>query len=171
MIKHLILLQNQKVALFRIHNNEMEPILKEGEKIFALKEDFWEWWQDAAEYMQGDPVDICFVFDKPHPLIQESAFYTPLNEQSQWTQENILEVFDFIGLGKVQLFQADCAESKEDLENVFFTNITLNAPKIIHPFTQETPKSVRNKAQETEAQRFYRELQEKEEQERREKQK
>ena len=69
MIRHLILLQNQKVALFRIHNNKVEPILKEGEKIFALKEDFWEWWQEAAEYMQGDCVDICFVFDKPHPLI------------------------------------------------------------------------------------------------------
>jgi len=40
-----------------------------------IKMDFWKWWENEVEYMQGDAVDIAFVWDTPIPLITESAFY------------------------------------------------------------------------------------------------
>lgn len=172
-ITNLIILKDQKIALVEIHNNTLESIKKEGEIFFDAEKGFWEWWENSAEYMQGDAVDMAFVWDTPSPLITESAFYEPSKKDTQWNQENILEALSLVGLENLQLLHGDC---EADQKNVLFTNIEITSIEITSksivprtPIKKHNPKEIEipeKRAQETEAQKHYREMIEKEERER-----
>lgn len=167
-ITHLMVLKNQKIALFRIHNNKLDNIKREGEIFFDAKSDFWKWWENEVEYMQGDAVDMAFVWDTPSPLITESAFYEPLKKDTQWNQEIILEALSLVGLENLQLLHENCGA---DQKNVLFTNIEITFDSIVPrvPIKKPNPKAIeipKKRVQETEAQKYYREMIEKEERER-----
>lgn len=167
-ITHLMVLKNQKISLFRIHNNKLDNIKREGEIFFDAKSDFWKWWENEAEYMQGDAVDMAFVWDTPSPLITESAFYESLKKDTQWNQEIILEALSLVGLENLQLLHENCGA---DQKNVLFTNIEITFDSIVprNSRKKSNPKEIeipKKRAQETEAQKYYREMIEKEERER-----
>lgn len=165
---YLVILKGQEIALFRIHNNILENRRKEGKQFFDATEDFWEWWENSVEYMQGDIVDMAFVWDTPSPLMTESEFYEPLKKDTQWNQEIILEALSLVGLENLQLLQGNC---EADQKNALFTNIEITSESIVPRNSRKklNPKEIEipeKRAQETESQKYYREMIEKEERER-----
>ena len=61
MIKNLFVINQGKIALFRLHDNRLEEIKKEGEIFFDLTDGFWGWWVGGVDYVSGDSIDLCFV--------------------------------------------------------------------------------------------------------------
>lgn len=95
-IKNLICLENDKASVIRFVSDKMEFIRKDGEVDFPITTDFWDWWKKVVSYIDGDPVDICFVYDKNYDLLQGNDI--PKNniinsEESAWKVEHIKSYF------------------------------------------------------------------------------
>ena len=69
-VKNLICLENNRVSVIRYKANKLEFVKKDGEIDFPITMDFWEWWKRAVSYIEGEEVDICFIYDKNYDLLQ-----------------------------------------------------------------------------------------------------
>ena len=95
-IKNLICFENDKASVIRLKSDNLEFIKKDGEIEFPITIDFWEWWKRVVSYIEGDYIDICFVYDKNYDLLQENEI-TRNNiinfENSSWKLEHIKSYF------------------------------------------------------------------------------
>ncbi|RTJ79961.1 hypothetical protein C3H43_01880 [Campylobacter jejuni] len=97
-IHNLFFIIANKITLCKFYNNELSILQKEGENSFEIKHDFWNWWEDKEEYMQGDKLDFAFVWDKENEIIFQSSFFVGFLENSIWDKnmlEKALNMLDF----------------------------------------------------------------------------
>lgn len=95
-VKNLICLENDKASVIRLKADKMEFVKKDGEIEFPITIDFWDWWKRVVSYIDGDPVDICFVYDKQYDLLSENDINKNniINtEGSCWKVEHIKSYF------------------------------------------------------------------------------
>jgi len=95
-VKNIICLENNKVSVIRSKANKLEFVKKDGEVDFPVTVDFWDWWKRAVSYIDGDSVDICFVYDKDYDLLHDNGIIAKniLNsEESSWKVEHIKSYF------------------------------------------------------------------------------
>jgi hypothetical protein len=87
MIKNLICIENSIISVIRLKSDKLEFLKKDGEVEFPITIDFWDWWKKAISYIEGDSVDMCFVYDKDYDILRED-FITQNNilntEESSW---------------------------------------------------------------------------------------
>ena len=96
MIKNLICLENNKVSVIRLKDDKLEFIKKDGEIEFPITADFWEWWKRSVQYILGEQIDLCFVYDKNYDLLNEREVLQNniINtEASEWKVEHIKSYF------------------------------------------------------------------------------
>lgn len=164
MIKNLFLINNKKITIFREHNNKIETIGREGEKAFEIFQDFWEWWKDIVGYSEGELLDICYVWDEESKIIFQSNFFKTSQKDSMWTQDLVYQVLSQFGLKDFVLLLENDSPNTEQ-KNIFFTSISKNH-KINLSKSQEINFNSCVNRNETEAQKYYRQLREQEKQER-----
>lgn len=95
-VKNIICLDENKASVIRLISKELEFVKKDGEVDFPIMTDFWNWWKKVVSYVEGDPVDICFVYDKNYDLINECDVYEKNiinSEESIWKVEHIKSYF------------------------------------------------------------------------------
>lgn len=95
-IRNLICLEDDIVSVIRFRSEELEFVKKDGETEFPVTDDFWTWWKGVVSYIEGDPVDICFVYDKEYALLQENEIIDNniINtENSVWKINHIKQYF------------------------------------------------------------------------------
>lgn len=95
-VKNLICLENDKASVIRFMSDKLEFIRKDGEIDFPITIDFWEWWKKVVSYIAGNPVDICFVYDKNYDLLQENDIIENNiinSKESKWKVEHIKSYF------------------------------------------------------------------------------
>ena len=64
--RYLFFLYNGEVTVINFEKHGQKKFCyekREGEKCFPISDDFWDWWKRAAAYINGEPVDFCFLFD------------------------------------------------------------------------------------------------------------
>ena len=95
-IKNLICFEKDKASVIRLKSDKMEFVKKDGEIEFPITIDFWDWWKKVVSYIEGDFVDICFVYDKNYDLLQESEVISNNiinSKDSSWKIEHIKSYF------------------------------------------------------------------------------
>lgn len=135
-IKNLICLENDKASVIRFKSDKLEFVRKDGEIDFPITIDFWEWWKRVVSYVDGDPVDICFVYDKNYDLLQENDVTTNNiinSEDSSWKIEHIKSYFwelkpTYLSLVIVGLEQQEYVLSgdKGAASRRFYTNLNFS---------------------------------------------
>lgn len=136
-IKNLICLENDKASVIRFKSDKLEFIRKDGEIDFPITIDFWEWWKRVVSYVDGDPVDICFVYDKNYDLLLENDV-TKNNiinsDDSSWKIEHIKSYFwelkpTYLSLVIVGLEQQEYVLSgdRSAASRRFYTNLNFSA--------------------------------------------
>ncbi|MBF7045883.1 hypothetical protein IY974_04825 [Campylobacter volucris] len=158
MIRNLFLIDNKKIAVFRYRNENIEPIKKEGEIFFTIDKDFWIWWEKTVEYIKDNELDLCFIWNKKNELIFNHSFFVENLENTIWNTSIAKKILDkYIPKSKL-------SDKKEQFaKNIFYTNISLQN-KVSKDICIEGALK-----QETKAQKYFRELMEKEAQERKSK--
>ncbi|MCW0185709.1 hypothetical protein OJP00_03855 [Campylobacter lari] len=158
MIRNLFLINNKKIAVFRYRNENIEPIKKEGEIFFTIDEDFWIWWEKTVEYIKDDELDLCFVWNKKNELIFNHSFFVENLEDTIWNISIVKKVLNkYIPHSKL------INKQETHTQNSFYTNVSLQ-DKVSKDVCIEGALK-----QETKAQKYFRELMEKEAQERKNK--
>lgn len=96
-VRNLICLENNRASVIRFMADKLEFVKKDGEIDFPITLDFWEWWEKVVSYIDGDSVDICFVYDKNYDLLKENNNIIKNNvinsEESRWKVEHIKSYF------------------------------------------------------------------------------
>lgn len=95
-VKNLICLENDRASVIRFMTDKLEFVRKDGEVDFPISIEFWDWWKRVASYIDGDPVDICFVYDKNYDLLKENDIIKNniINSpKSRWKIEHIKSYF------------------------------------------------------------------------------
>lgn len=96
MICNLIFIKNEEIAVFRLIGEQIVPLKKDGNIFFKIEEDFWEWWKDTIDYVDGDILDFCFIWDKEAQVIFQSPFFVHNPVDSGWDTQTILSVLSFV---------------------------------------------------------------------------
>lgn len=110
---------------------------REGETHFPISDDFWDWWRKAAAYINGEPVDFCFLFDNREYSILSHDFLQA--ENTCWTRKAVEDFFtgmqDFSHISlisengrEVRIDKADQMFA-DNTVTVFYTNIPLESSK------------------------------------------
>ena len=165
MIKNLFVINQGKIALFRLHDNRLEEIKKEGEIFFDLTDGFWGWWVGVVDYVSGDSLDLCFVWNKEQSIIFDNKFFKQIDKKTAWNKNIILQALNALGIKNAILKDKDTKiDNVAFKSNIFFTNLSFsnvvcNADNFIKVKAQKESKS----------QAYYRKLLEKEALERRKK--
>ena len=95
-VKNLICLEKDQASVIRFRSDKLEFIKKDGEIDFPITIDFWDWWKKVVSYVDGDEVDLCFVYDKNYDLLQNDEILTNNvinSEKSSWKIEHIKSYF------------------------------------------------------------------------------
>ena len=95
-IKNLICLENDRASVIRLKDDELNFVKKDGETDFPITIDFWEWWKRVVSYIDGDDVDICFIYDKKYDLLSENNILKKNivnTNDSKWKVEHIKYYF------------------------------------------------------------------------------
>lgn len=150
-VKNLICLENNKASVIRFKSDKLEFIKKDGEIDFPITIDFWEWWKRVVSYIDGDSVDICFVYDKNYDLLQENDV-TRNNiinsEDSSWKVEHIKSYFwelkptylNLVIVGAEQQEYSLCGD-KVTASRRFHTNLNF---KVINTTSNKSEKNIEN---------------------------
>lgn len=96
MVKNIIFVENSNVSVIRLKKDRLEFLKKDGEVEFPITVDFWDWWKMSLSYIDGDEVDICYVYDKDYDFLSEEFIQNSniLNtEDSSWNLGWIKEYF------------------------------------------------------------------------------
>lgn len=96
MICNLFFIKNEEIAVFRLFGEQIVPLKKDGNIFFKVEEDFWEWWKDTIDYVDGDILDFCFVWDKELQIISQSPFFICNSTNSVWNSQSMLNVLNFV---------------------------------------------------------------------------
>ena len=70
-VKNIICLENDRASVIRLKSDKLEFVKKDGEIDFGISIDFWDWWKKVVSYVEGDEVDICFIFDKNYLIYSD----------------------------------------------------------------------------------------------------
>ncbi|EAK0951999.1 hypothetical protein KJQ73_02815 [Campylobacter lari] len=154
MIRNLFLIDNEKIAVFRYRNENIEPIKKEGEVFFTIDEDFWVWWEKTVEYIKNDELDLCFVWNKKNDLIFNHSFFVENLEDTIWNISIAKKILD-------QYMPNSKLINKQEThtQNSFYTNASLQIIK-------DTNINDTTLKQESRSQKYFRQKREKQAQER-----
>lgn len=95
-VKNIICLENDRASVIRLKSDKLEFVKKDGEIDFPITLEFWDWWKKVVSYIDGDAVDICFVYDKKYDLLQDNKILNNNiinSEESVWRIEHIKSYF------------------------------------------------------------------------------
>ena len=96
MIKNIIFVEKSIVSVIRLKKDSLEFLKKDGEIEFPLTVDFWDWWKRSLSYIEGNKVDICYIYDKDYDFLCEE-FVQEVNVlntvESSWNLGWIKEYF------------------------------------------------------------------------------
>lgn len=136
-VRNLICLENDRASVIRLKSDKLEFVKKDGEIEFPITIDFWMWWKQVVSYIDGDSVDICFVYDKKYDLLQEQTVLENniLNtENSSWKIQHIKSYFwelkpTYINLLIIGSEQQEYVLSggKNSVSRRFYTNLNFQA--------------------------------------------
>lgn len=130
------------VSVIRLKNGRLEFLKKDGEWEFPITLDFWDWWKKAISYIDGDSVDICYIYDKDYDFLHEEFVENnnALNtEGSSWNLEYIKSYFwklkptyfsiSIIGLSE-QEYNLGGDGSTSKYRKRFYTNLNFKATEV-----------------------------------------
>lgn len=79
-----------KVSAATFQNDAYVYVKDDGNNKIQISENFWNWWKEKMEYVEGDVVDICVISDRIYPELELTGFPNIVSEdQTFWTEENI----------------------------------------------------------------------------------
>jgi len=156
-VKNLICLENDRASVIRLRSDKLEFVKKDGEIDFPITIDFWEWWKRVVSYIDGEPVDICFVYDKNYDLLQANSIAenNVINtEESSWKVEYIKSYFwqlkpTYINLVIVGAEQQEYAlgGDKGAISRRFYTNLNFE----VSDESNEVEENIENESTETDS--------------------
>lgn len=137
-MKHinLFLIINETMRVF---DENLKPLLKDGEMEFKINEHFWQWWKESVGYVKGDECDLCFVWDKENEIVFHHDLFQSKIDGSAWGKGDIVKILENLGFDK----KFDLLNANQTLSNsskvVFFTNV--NIKSCIKPYKQNSLQS------------------------------
>ncbi|MDL0103803.1 hypothetical protein NYG95_06215 [Campylobacter felis] len=166
-ICNLFLIKDHKITICKFYNSELLALKNEGATSFEIWDDFWKWWEEKEEYVQGDELDFAFIWDEQNPVIFQSPFFTEYLQDSIWNKSIVEKV--------LSKFQCDFKIKTEDGAIIgskkkklcLSSNITLQNKINNHSIVLDGDGEELEK--ETETYKHFREQREREEKERLEK--
>lgn len=88
--KCIIFADGGQVSAATFQNNEYCYIKDDGNEGIQLRKNFWEWWKEKMEYVEGDIVDICIISDQKYPELEFTDFSSIVSEgETFWKEANI----------------------------------------------------------------------------------
>ena len=133
--RYIFFIQRNIISVF---SDEFEPVTNCGEIEFELKDNFWNWWKDAVDYLSDDIIDFCFIYDKEYDILEDDFLK---NYKSFWNIEDIKKFFERKNnLSNINVIDANNNELilnksrfiDDNQEIVFYTNINFEAVKEIN---------------------------------------
>lgn len=115
-------------------------IKNQGEKMFPVTANFWDWWKSAVCYLSSELTDFCFIYDKEYDIIfDDFVKNTEKPKKSCWT-ENTVKTFLSTMLEYTHIVLIDCKENKikidksnvefcDNTPKTFYTNMEYNGNK------------------------------------------
>ncbi|TQR33137.1 hypothetical protein DMB92_04050 [Campylobacter sp. MIT 99-7217] len=157
-ICNLFLLKEGQIAVFKLHNNELTNLTKEGEVFFTLEQDFWQWWQDKTSFEKDEnELDLAFVWDEENPLFFESEFFKPCLENSLWQRSWLEDILKKIAKDMgIKSYDGDLVGKGE-----IYLNSNIKLDKNIKAKKDIKQDSEENLEEETEMYRFFKQEQQK----------
>lgn len=95
-IRNLFFIKQNKIAIFRIIGDQIVPLKKDGNIFFEIEGGFWDWWKETTDYIEGDDLDFCFIWDKENSSILQHPLFVSFRKDSVWNTEVILNIIDSI---------------------------------------------------------------------------
>lgn len=139
-VKNIICLENDRASVIRLKSDKLEFVKKDGEIDFPITLEFWDWWKKVVSYIDGDAVDICFVYDKKYDLLQDNKILDNNiinSEESVWRIEHIKSYFwelkpTYLHLAIVNPDNQEYILGSAESSNIrrFSTNLAFKIPKV-----------------------------------------
>lgn len=136
--RYLFFLYNGEVTVINFEKHGQKKFCyekREGEKCFPISDDFWDWWKRAAAYINGEPVDFCFLFDNREYSVLSHDFVQA--ESTCWTRKVVEDFFTGMqDFSHTSLVSEDGGELRientgqmfaDNSVTVFYTNISLES--------------------------------------------
>lgn len=143
MIEGLFVINEGQIAIYMIKNKELEMIKKEGDSLFSIEKFSWEFWRDKVEFIEGDTLDLCFIYDREYQGITDSEFCPKNFKSKSWDINSIILALEDL---KISARIKD-SEGKEfgnsKATKIFYTNLVLdNTTKIVKRNVEKKQKSI-----------------------------
>ena len=183
---NLFFIKNNEIAVFRLKNideseKKLELLKNQGENFQTINSDFWTWWEDKVGFLKDDETDFCFVWDKKHDVIMQNEKFCDILESDNWNEESLIGLLEFFQIkGKITSSNGNSTGFK-NFESEFFTNLNIgsvedksqsnNSSSLClfqsgnKQFSQGIAKTYTE--DETKMQKYFREMREREEKQRR----
>ena len=183
---NLFFIKNNEIAVFRLKNideseKKLELLKNQGENFQTINSDFWTWWEDKVGFLKDDETDFCFVWDKKHDVIMQNEKFCDILESDNWNEESLIGLLEFCQIkGKITSSDGNSTGFK-NFESEFFTNLNIgrvedksqsnNSSSLClfqsgnKQFSQGIAKTYTE--DETKMQKYFREMREREEKQRR----
>ncbi len=90
--RYLMVFEEGQVTVAEYSASTREKIryvTNQGERAFPVSEDFWTWWKNAVSYLEGEPVDFCFLYDRDYKVLHHGLV---MSSDTCWN-EKIVESF------------------------------------------------------------------------------
>lgn len=135
--RYLMVFEEGQVTVVEYSAGTREKIryvTNQGERVFPVSGDFWTWWKNAVSYLEGEPVDFCFLYDRDYEVLRHGfgiASNTCWNERV--IEAFVNEMLDYprviltLGDGKKRTITKSKRIFSERNEKEFFTNICLDS--------------------------------------------
>lgn len=140
--KCIVYADGGQVSAATFQNNKYCPIKDDGNEKIQLRKNFWEWWKEKMEYVEGDMVDICIISDQKYPELELTDFSNIVSEgETFWKEANIRSFLEVIvNYNKITLKSENGFEMKVlkektmfggdvNKEKIFYTNMKFERKK------------------------------------------
>ena len=131
--KCIVYAEGGQVSAVTFQNNKYCPIKDDGNEKIQLRKNFWEWWKEKMEYVEGDMVDICIIGDQKYPELELTDFSNIVSEgETFWKEANIRSFLEVIvNYNKITLKSENGFEMKVLKEKTMFGG-DVNKEKIFY---------------------------------------
>lgn len=174
---NMFFIRDGEIAVFKLRNAksggyELELLKNQGEDFQKIDNSFWQWWEDKVGFLPSDECDFCFIWDKKDEIIFNEKFSEKIDSEI-WDIDSLIGLLDFFKLeAKITSFNGNIV-GKADSKQEFFTNLNIKQNKEIKTIKQNKQKqeiqkrSLEPNPNETKMQKYFREMRQREEEQRR----
>lgn len=125
-------INENKIAILKINNNEINFHKKDGEKFYPIDPNFWDWWKESIGLTESDEVFCYCIWDKENKIIFESDFFNKKLKNNTWNKDNMQRLYEYLTKNipindSIKIISPNKKFiGKSNAEKVFETNIVSN---------------------------------------------